>query len=70
MFIIFIFRRQEAIINKLYDPKSMQCKNCGLRFSPNELKAYRLHLDCHFQMNKKKKEDAMWKSRKPQSRNW
>jgi len=65
-----IKERQEAIIDKLFDRKSMQCKNCGLRFSPNDLEAYRNHLDWHFQVNMKKKEDALWGTRKQQSRSW
>ena len=64
--IFFIFRRQEAVIERIFDPKAMQCKNCGVRYSPNDQRAYEQHLNWHFRMNKKNKENA----RKAQSRKW
>ena len=62
----FISRRQEAVIERIFDPKAMQCKNCGVRYSPNDQRAYEQHLNWHFRMNKKNKENA----RKAQSRKW
>ena len=62
----FSFRRQEAVIERIFDPKAMQCKNCGVRYSPNDQRAYEQHLNWHFRMNKKNKENA----RRAQSRKW
>ena len=54
------------MIERIFDPKAMQCKNCGVRYSPNDQRAYEQHLNWHFRMNKKNKENA----RKAQSRKW
>ena len=60
------FRRRPAIINSLFDPAALQCKNCGLRYSPTDMVAYSQHLDWHFRMKRREKEYA----RKAQSRMW
>ena len=57
--------RQEAIIDRLFDSRSMQCKTCGLRFPPNDM-TYSKHLDWHFRMQKRKQQ-ALQKSK---SRKW
>jgi hypothetical protein len=59
-------RRQSALINVLYNPSALQCKNCGLRYSPTDMIAYSQHLDWHFRMKRREKENA----RKAQSRTW
>ncbi|XP_059080706.1 uncharacterized protein LOC131878647 [Tigriopus californicus] len=58
--------RQQGLINQLYDPAALQCKNCGLRFSPGDMISYSQHLDWHFRMNRREKDNA----RKAQSRKW
>jgi pre-mRNA cleavage complex 2 protein Pcf11 len=50
----------------MYNPSALQCKNCGLRYSPTDMIAYSQHLDWHFRMKRREKENA----RKAQSRNW
>ena len=48
------FRRQQGIVEQIFDPDAMQCTNCGVRYSPNEAIAYQKHKDWHFRMNKHK----------------
>ena len=52
----------------IYDPTAMQCKNCGLRFSSSqyECQAYSQHLDWHFRMKRREKDNA----KKAESRRW
>ena len=61
-------RRQDAVINLIYDPTAMQCKNCGLRFSSSqyECQAYSQHLDWHFRMKRREKDNV----KKAESRRW
>ena len=63
---VIFFRRQAALISVMYNPSALQCKNCGLRYSPTDMIAYSQHLDWHFRMKRREKENA----RKAQSRNW
>ena len=58
--------RQAAVINLIYDPAALQCKNCGLRFSPSDMVAYSQHLDWHFRIKRREKENA----KKAESRRW
>lgn len=51
-------------INLLYDTKSLQCLQCGLRFKDKKL--LNNHLDYHFRKNKREKE----RSNKAFSRQW
>lgn len=66
IFKLFLFRRQSALIKFLYNPSALQCKNCGLRYSPTDMVAYSQHLDWHFRMKRREKENV----RKAQSRMW
>jgi hypothetical protein len=50
----------------MYNPSALQCKNCGLRYSTSDMIAYLQHLDWHFRMKIRAKENA----RKAQSRSW
>ena len=52
----------------IYDPTAMQCKNCGLRFSSSqyECQEYSQHLDWHFRMKRREKDNA----KKAESRRW
>lgn len=63
---VFFCRRQEAIVDRIFDPKALQCKNCGVRYSPNDQVSYSKHLDWHFRMKKRNKENA----KRAQSRKW
>ena len=65
-FISFCFSRQLGLIQMLYNPSALQCKNCGLRYSPTDMIEYSQHLDWHFRMKRREKENA----KKAQSRNW
>jgi pre-mRNA cleavage complex 2 protein Pcf11 len=48
------------IVELLYDSQSLQCKQCGLRFSDTSLgkKNHNDHLDMHFRQNRKASEDT------------
>ena len=52
----------------IYDPTALQCKNCGLRFSSSQSdsEAYSQHLDWHFRIKRKEKDNA----KKAESRRW
>lgn len=51
---IDVSRRRPRIGHYLYDSLSLQCKQCGLRFSnPTGKKAMDDHLDMHFRQNRK-----------------
>ena len=65
IFFLF-FRRQDAIVEQIFDPMAFQCTNCGLRYSPNDAMAYKQHKDWHFRMNKNKQTQH----KKAQSRRW
>ncbi len=54
------------MVNTLYDPSALQCKNCGVRYSVAESVAFSHHLDWHFRMKRREKDNA----RKAQSRAW
>eukprot|EP00096_Caligus_rogercresseyi_P003843 TRINITY_DN1758_c0_g1_i10.p1 TRINITY_DN1758_c0_g1~~TRINITY_DN1758_c0_g1_i10.p1 ORF type:complete len:698 (+),score=329.85 TRINITY_DN1758_c0_g1_i10:464-2557(+) len=58
--------RQQSVVNLLYDPSALQCKNCGLRYSPLDMISYSQHLDWHFRMKRREKDNA----KKAQSRRW
>ncbi|CAB4069141.1 PCF11 [Lepeophtheirus salmonis] len=58
--------RQQGIVNQLYDPSALQCKNCGMRYSPMDMISYSQHLDWHFRMKRREKDNA----KKAQSRRW
>ena len=59
-------RRQEGVVNSLFDPAALQCKNCGLRYRSSEMMSYTQHLDWHFRMRRREKDNA----KKAQSRKW
>ena len=61
-------RRQAGIIDMIYDPTALQCKNCGLRFSSSQSDsvAYSQHLDWHFRIKRREKDNA----KKAESRRW
>ena len=52
----------------IYDPSALQCKNCGLRFSSSQsdTEAYSQHLDWHFRMKRREKDNA----KKAESKRW
>jgi len=58
--------RQSSLISALYGSQDMQCKSCGLRYSTDEMAAYTSHLDWHFRIKRREKDNA----RKAQSRRW
>lgn len=60
--------RQTAIIDMVYDPSALQCKNCGLRFSTSQsdTESYSKHLDWHFRVKRREKDNA----KKAESRRW
>merc|ERR1719431_1306870 len=58
--------RQEGIIDLLYGVDDLQCKSCGVRFSKEEMPQYTSHLDWHFRVKRKEKDNA----RRAQSRKW
>ena len=58
--------RQAAVIRTLYDPLALQCKNCGLRYAVTDTMAFSAHLDWHFRMKRRERDNA----RKAQSRLW
>ena len=57
---------QSAVIRTLYDPLALQCKNCGLRYAVTETMAFSAHLDWHFRMRRRERDNA----RRAQSRAW
>lgn len=65
-YFFFNYRRQEAIIERIFDPRALQCKICGIRYCPNDNVAYSKHLDWHFRMKKRDKENL----KRAQSRKW
>jgi len=58
--------RQEGIIDLLYGVDDLQCKSCGVRFSKEEMPQYTSHLDWHFRVKRREKDNA----RRAQSRKW
>merc|ERR1719195_1054029 len=58
--------RQESIIEQLYRAADLQCKSCGVRFSKEEMPQYTSHLDWHFRMKRREKDNA----KRAQSRKW
>lgn len=58
--------RQQAVVDFLFGPSDLQCKNCGLRFSPEDMTVYSAHLDWHFRAKRRERDNA----RKAQSRRW
>ncbi len=58
--------RQQSVINHLFDPSALQCKNCGLRYRSTEMALYTQHLDWHFRMKRREKDNA----KRAQSRKW
>merc|ERR1719154_83935 len=58
--------RQESIIEQLYRSDDLQCKSCGVRFSKDEMPQYTSHLDWHFRMKRREKDNA----KRAQSRKW
>ncbi|KNC81923.1 hypothetical protein SARC_05774 [Sphaeroforma arctica JP610] len=58
--------RHQAIISSLYETLPLQCAQCGLRFKPDHNAEMGLHLDWHFRMNKREKEQ----NKKPTARRW
>ena len=58
--------RQQGIVNTLYNPSALQCKNCGVRYSSSDMIAYSQHLDWHFRMKRREKDNA----KKAKSRAW
>ena len=54
------------MIRTLYDPLALQCKNCGLRYAVTETMAFSAHLDWHFRMRRRERDNA----RRAQSRAW
>ena len=53
-------------MNQLFSPSALQCKNCGLRYQPTEMASYTQHLDWHFRVRRREKDNA----RRAQSRKW
>jgi len=58
--------RQEAVVLQLYGREDLQCKSCGVRFSKEEMPQYTSHLDWHFRVKRREKDNA----RRAQSRKW
>jgi len=58
--------RQEAILEQLYRADDLQCKSCGVRFSKEEMPQYTSHLDWHFRIKRREKDNA----KRAQSRKW
>ena len=63
---LYIPPSQSAVIRTLYDPLALQCKNCGLRYAVTETMAFSAHLDWHFRMRRRERDNA----RRAQSRAW
>merc|ERR1740128_1602794 len=58
--------RQEGVIEMLYSLGDLQCKTCGQRYTRDEMPQYTAHLDWHFRVKRREKDNA----RKAQSRKW
>ena len=58
--------RQQAVVDALYSLGDLQCKTCGQRYSREEMAQYTAHLDWHFRVKRREKDNA----RKAQSRKW
>merc|ERR1719234_2464565 len=58
--------RQQGLIDMLYASADLQCKTCGQRYSREEMSQYTAHLDWHFRVKRREKDNA----RKAQSRKW
>merc|ERR1712048_664107 len=58
--------RQDSIIEQLYRADDLQCKSCGVRFSKEEMPQYTSHLDWHFRIKRREKDNA----KRAQSRKW
>jgi hypothetical protein len=56
--------RQPGVIALLYARSDLQCKTCGQRYSREEMASYTAHLDWHFRVKRREKDNA----RKAQSR--
>lgn len=54
------------MVNMVFDPAALQCKTCGLRYSPSNMIAYSQHLDWHFRMKRREKDNA----KRAESRPW
>ena len=67
IFNFFLFsRRQDGLVEAIYDPSALQCKSCGLRFKVMQTVAYNNHLDWHFRLRRREKENV----NKAQTRKW
>ena len=53
---MFFNRRYDGVIMELH--RGDQCSSCGLRFKEANNESYRQHLDWHFRMNRKEKENV------------
>ena len=53
-------------MDKLFERSAVQCKNCGLRFRIMQTVQYNNHLDWHFRLKRREKENT----KKVQSRKW
>lgn len=58
--------RQPGLIEMLYGPMDLQCKSCGVRYHREEMNMYTQHLDWHFRVKRREKDNA----RRAQSRKW
>ncbi|RHZ79810.1 hypothetical protein Glove_140g94 [Diversispora epigaea] len=65
---MFLNCKREGAISILYDAFPLQCKQCGFRYSRDEVGKAKMdsHLDWHFRQNRRMKERA----KKTQSRCW
>jgi len=58
--------RQFGIVELLYGREDLQCKSCGVRYTREEMGQYTAHLDWHFRVKRREKDNA----RRAQSRKW
>lgn len=56
----------QAMISHLYDPQSLQCQECGIRFASERVEELRQHKDWHFKLKRLGKT----KGTAPRSRGW
>ncbi|XP_033103764.1 pre-mRNA cleavage complex 2 protein Pcf11-like [Anneissia japonica] len=56
--------RYPGVIKSIYS--GTQCKSCGLRFTIDQMDRYRKHLDWHFKLNRKDRDDVKART----SRRW
>jgi len=58
--------KHPQVLSLLYDDMPVKCTSCALRFSADQKDLYRSHLDWHFRINSRKKQQKYG----PESRGW